>query len=82
MHLEAYGSDLSTKNSEQNIERTRPMVPYRPSSMIDCLDGREVELDAIWAAPIRRAAAVGAPMPATADLLERIRQRIDTSAAE
>ena len=73
----ALGHPLDDAIVEQNIERTLPMGPYRPSSMIDYLDGREVELDAIWAEPIRRSTAVGAPMPATADLLERIRRRIE-----
>lgn len=73
----ALGHPLSEKLVEQNIDRTRPMGPYRPSSMIDYLEGREVELDAIWAAPLRRAAIVDAPMPATATLLKRIRKRIE-----
>ena len=73
----ALGHPLDEAIIEQNIERTLPMGPYRPSSMIDYLEGRDVEIDAIWAEPIRRAASVDAPMPATAAMLERIRTRIE-----
>ncbi|MFU8894297.1 MAG: 2-dehydropantoate 2-reductase [Luteolibacter sp.] len=73
----ALGHPIPESLVEENIERTRPMGPYRPSSMIDYLEGREVETDAIWAAPLRRAALVDAPMPATATLLRRIHRRIE-----
>ena len=73
----ALGHPLDDALVEQNIERTLPMGPYRPSSMIDYLEGREVEIESIWAEPVRRAAAIGAPMPATAAMLERIRKRIE-----
>ncbi len=73
----ALGYPIPESLVEQNIERTRPMGPYRPSSMIDYLEGREVEIDAIWAAPLRRATQVNAAMHATQALLHRIRNRID-----
>lgn len=72
----ALGHDLAHELIELNIERTRPMGAYRPSSMIDYLAGREVETAAIWAEPLRRATAVGVPMPRLASLLERIRRRL------
>ncbi|WP_264516438.1 2-dehydropantoate 2-reductase [Luteolibacter rhizosphaerae] len=59
-----------------NIERTRPMGPYRPSSMIDYVEGREVEYEAIWAEPLRRAQAAGVEVPHMERLAERIRERI------
>jgi 2-dehydropantoate 2-reductase len=61
---------------ERQLAVTRPMGPYRPSSMIDFLAGREVEIDAIWAEPLRRATAAGAHLPAWEKLLARIRDRI------
>jgi len=73
----ALGHPIPESLVEDNIKRTRPMGPYRPSSMIDYLEGREVETDAIWAAPLRRAALVDASMPATAELLKRIHRRIE-----
>ena len=45
------------------IARTRTMAAYRPSSMIDYVEGREVEVEAIWGEPSRRAAAAGAAVP-------------------
>jgi 2-dehydropantoate 2-reductase len=45
------------------IERTRTMSAYKPSSLIDHLAGREVELDAIWSEPLHRAHAKGIAMP-------------------
>lgn len=73
----ALGHPIDEALIESNIERTRPMGPYRPSSMIDYLDGRDIEINAIWAEPIRRAAAIGAAMPRTAILLDAIRQRAE-----
>ena len=48
---------------DQQIELTRPMGPYRPSSLIDWQAEREVEVEAIWGEPLRRARAAGVEMP-------------------
>lgn len=72
----ALGLDLSDELIDFNIERTRPMGPYRTSSMIDFVEGREVEVGPIWEEPLRRAVDAGVPMPHTADLLRRIRGRL------
>lgn len=72
----ALGLDLSDDLIKFNIERTRPMGPYRPSSMIDFLAGREVEVGPIWEEPLRRAQQVGFPMPHLERLLARIRARV------
>jgi 2-dehydropantoate 2-reductase len=72
----ALGHDLSDDLIDFNIERTRPMGPYRTSSMIDFVEGREVEVAPIWEEPLRRATDAGVAMPHTADLLRRIRQRL------
>ena len=68
------GLDLRDDMIDYNINRTRPMGPYRTSSMIDFLAGREVEVTPIWEEPLRQALAAGCPMPHTADLLRRIRE--------
>jgi 2-dehydropantoate 2-reductase len=72
----ALGLDLAEELIDSNIERTRPMGPYRPSSMIDFLAGREVELGPIWEEPLRRANAAGVPMPHLTELVRRIRARL------
>jgi len=73
----AQGLNLSDELAEQNIEQTRPMDDYRPSSMIDFVEGREVEVEGIWAEPLRRAEAAGVAMPHLRKLLERIRERVE-----
>ena len=72
----AQGLDLSDELIDFNIERTRPMGPYRTSSMIDFVTGREVEVAPIWEEPLRRARAAGVEMPRTAELLRWIRERL------
>ncbi len=75
----ALGLDLGDELIDFNVERTRPMGPYRTSSMIDFVEGREVEVVPIWQEPLRRAQAAGVPMPHTADLLRRIQERLGLS---
>ncbi len=73
----ALGLDIDDKLIDSNIERTRPMGPYRTSSMIDFVAGREVEVAPIWEEPLRRATEAGVAMPRLTVLLGRIRQRLD-----
>jgi 2-dehydropantoate 2-reductase len=72
----ALGLDLGDELIDFNVDRTRPMGPYRTSSMIDYVEGREVEVGPIWQEPLRRAKAAGVPMPHTEALLRRIGQRL------
>ena len=72
----AQGLALEDSLIDFNIERTRPMGPYRPSSMIDYVEGREVEFDSIWGEPLRRAKAAGVEVPHMERLAERIRVRL------
>jgi 2-dehydropantoate 2-reductase len=72
----ALGHALSDDLIDFNIDRTRPMGPYRTSSMIDFVEGREVEVTPIWEEPLRRATAAGVEMPHVTELLRRIRGRL------
>ncbi|MEK7951894.1 2-dehydropantoate 2-reductase [Luteolibacter soli] len=72
----AQGLALEDSLIDFNVERTRPMGPYRPSSMIDYVEGREVEFDSIWAEPLRRAKAAGMSVPHMERLAGRIRERL------
>lgn len=72
----ALGLQLADDLIDYNINRTRPMGPYRTSSMLDFVAGRELEVNAIWQEPLRRAQAAGVAMPHTVELLRRIRQRL------
>ena len=58
------------------IERTRTMSAYKPSSLIDFLAGSEVELEAIWGEPMRRAAEKGIAMPQVEKLHEELKARL------
>lgn len=68
----ALGLEMPDALIDFNIERTRPMGPYRTSSMIDFVEGREVEIEPIWREPVRQARAAGFPMPLTEALIARI----------
>ena len=73
---QALGLGLSDDLIDFNINRTRPMGPYRTSSMIDFVEGREVEVDPIWGEPLRRATAAGVDMPHLEKLLRRIKGQL------
>jgi 2-dehydropantoate 2-reductase len=65
---------------EKQISSTRPMGPYRPSSLIDYLDGREVEVESIWGEPLRRAKKSGADVPRLEMLYALLKRLTDRSA--
>lgn len=73
---QAQGLALDESLIDFNVERTRPMGPYRPSSMIDYVEGREVEFEPIWGEPLRRARAAGLEVPHLSELAKRIQHRI------
>jgi 2-dehydropantoate 2-reductase len=45
------------------FKRTSTMGAYRPSTMIDFVEGRAMEIEAIFGEPLRRARALGVPVP-------------------
>ncbi|MGA2051766.1 MAG: 2-dehydropantoate 2-reductase, partial [Opitutales bacterium] len=59
----ALGIPIPDDFLQKQIDVTLPMGPYKPSSLIDYLARREVEVEAIWGEPARRARAAGAPLP-------------------
>ena len=68
----ALGLQIEEAFIDEQIERTYPMGPYRPSSMIDFVEGRPVEVEAIWGEPLRRAEAAGAKVPLIKALYQEI----------
>lgn len=66
----ALGYEIPAEFIDYQIEITGPMGNYRPSSMIDFMEGREVELESIWGEPLRRAKAAGVEAPLTDTLYE------------
>jgi 2-dehydropantoate 2-reductase len=59
-----------------HMSATETMGAYRPSSLIDFLAGREVETEAIWGEPLRRATAAGASMPCLRMLYALIKAQV------
>lgn len=59
----ALGHSIAPAFPEANIQGTLEMGPYQPSSLVDFLAGRAVEVEAIWGAPLREAKRLGVPAP-------------------
>ncbi|MGC6426370.1 MAG: 2-dehydropantoate 2-reductase [Akkermansiaceae bacterium] len=71
------GFEIEDEFADVQIKRTYPMGPYRPSSMIDFVEGRPVEVEAIWGEALKRAEAAGASVPKIRELYETILREID-----
>ena len=63
------------------IGRTDVMAAYRPSTMVDFVEGLPMEVDAMFAEPLRRARALGVPTPYLA-LITALMQSLDRVAEE
>lgn len=63
-----FGYEVTDAFIQAQIDVTPTMGPYAPSSLVDFLAGRAVEVEAIWGEPLRRAQAAGLPMPRLAAL--------------
>ena len=70
----AYGVEIEDAFLHCQFELTEPMGPYKPSSLIDFLAGKPVEIDAIWGEPLRRGISKSLAMPQTERLLDELRQ--------
>ena len=72
------GYDLSNSLIDHNIKETKSMGPYRPSSMIDFMEGRPVEVEAIWGNPVRVGRSVGVEIPRMEALYDSIKSLSST----
>ena len=70
----AYGVVIPEEFVVDQVERTRPMGPYKPSTMIDFVDGKPLEVEPIWGEPLRRAKAKGVSTPRLEALYARLRE--------
>jgi 2-dehydropantoate 2-reductase len=66
------GHDIPDSLIDQQIEITKEMGPYKPSSMIDYVEGKAIELDAIWLNPLKVAETLGAKVPQMQALSKKI----------
>lgn len=57
------GHVIDQEFAEGNIEGTRGMGPYEPSSLIDFKAGNPVEVEAIWGKPLSEAKRLGVEAP-------------------
>lgn len=70
----AYGIEIEDAFLDRQFELTEPMGPYKPSSLIDFLARKPVEVDAIWGEALRRGEAKGVLMPELQKLLQDLRE--------
>jgi len=71
-----FGHEITRSFVDLQFERTAKMGNYRPSSLIDFEEGRDVEIEEIWGEPVRRAKSVGVPVPRMEMLYWLIKERI------
>lgn len=70
----AFGFVIPEAFLAEQFSVTPPMGAYQPSSLVDFRAGREVEIEAIWGEPLRRARSVGVSVPRLTALYERLKQ--------
>lgn len=71
---QALGLPIEEEYGDLQIERTRPMGAYRPSTLIDFLAGQELEIEPIWGEPLRAAQKAGIATPHLAHLYQELLQ--------
>ena len=69
----AYGVAIPEEFVIDQVERTRPMGPYKPSTMLDYVAGKPLEVEPIWGEPLRRARAKSVPAPRLEALYARLK---------
>ncbi len=70
----ALGYEIEEGFIDYQIEITCSMGGYRPSSMIDFVEGNPIEIEAIWGEPLRRAQAAGVAVPKITQLYRDLTQ--------
>ena len=71
-HGEKSGIDRDTLVGSM-FKKTSTMGAYRPSTMIDFVEGKAMEIEAIFGEPLRRARALGVPVPGLALLTDLLK---------
>ena len=68
------GYFISDDFIQSQFDVTESMGAYKPSSLIDFVSGRSVEVEAIWGEPLRRGMAMGIDMFELQDLYESLKK--------
>jgi 2-dehydropantoate 2-reductase len=77
---EACGVPFKDEHIDRQLKVTTGMGAYRPSSLIDYLEGREVEVVGLWGEPLRRGLAAGVSMPELSRLKTEIELKLKARA--
>jgi 2-dehydropantoate 2-reductase len=72
----ACGVPFKDEHIVRQLKVTLGMGAYRPSSLIDYLEGREVEVAGLWGEPLRRGEAAGIRMPKLSQLKTEIEVKL------
>jgi 2-dehydropantoate 2-reductase len=70
----ALGHSIESEYADFQIERTYPMGAYKPSTLVDWLAGKELEIEAIWGEPLRQATKAGMALPNLEFLYTRLKR--------
>jgi len=77
---EACGVPFKDEHVDRQLKVTAGMGAYRPSSLIDYLEGREVEVVGLWGEPLLRGIAAGVSMPELSRLKTEIELKLKARA--
>lgn len=69
---ETFGHKIDDSFLDGQFSVTEKMGAYQPSSLIDFVENRPVEVESIWGEPLRRGLAAGVPMPEMEMLYDEI----------
>jgi len=72
----ALGFTQDPEHPNQEIARTRKMGAYQPSSLLDYLAKKPVELESIWGEALRQGTSAGVPMPELTKLYQKLKQLV------
>jgi 2-dehydropantoate 2-reductase len=72
----ALGFPQDPEHPKQEIARTQNMGAYQPSSLLDYLAKKPVELESIWGEALRQGTAGGVPMPRLTELYQKLKQLV------
>ena len=73
----ALGFPQDPKHPQMEIERTRKMGAYQPSSLLDYLAQKPVELYSIWGEPLRQGTTAGVAMPRLTILYNSLKELVN-----
>jgi 2-dehydropantoate 2-reductase len=59
----ALGHSIESEFADLQIERTYQMGAYKPSTLVDWLAGKELEIEAIWGEPLKQATKAAISVP-------------------